>query len=279
LITPDHTRDTSSDRFSSTSSGFCLPGTSVRLVSVGDGGQFSITQDPPTGELYIKSHSMFTAYLGDEQSTLSVLDDDGWFKTGDVGQLNPDGSISIIARLSDDFKRNNGFFAQCSMMNQAYSMSSLCKHVFTYVRRDVAFTVAVVEVDVEALDQCAMLPSSAREISAKARENPHSAAASKMLDMPEIHDLFIREFARIADDNHFNPLEVIRAVILDTHEWNAKNSLLTPTGKLCQPEILRRYQTSLDKLVEDEMQKHTEFLEPMPREEPDLSIFDELEAK
>jgi len=273
LVTPDCTRDTSTDRFTSTSSGFCLPGTSVRLVTVDDGSQFSITQDPPTGEMYIRSSSMFLGYLGDAEATYSVLDDDGWFRTGDVGQLNPDGSISIIARLNEDIKRSNGFFAQCSMMNQAYSMSTLCKHVFTYVRRDAPFTVAVVDVDIEAMDECAMLPSSAREIATKARANPHSAIAKKMLELPEIQDLFIREFARIADENQFNALEVVRGVILDCHEWTADNALLTSSGKLCTVEILRKYQDRLDKLVEDLIESNPEFLEPFPKEEPDLTLF------
>jgi len=275
LVTPDHTRDTSTEKYSSTSSGFCMPGTSIRLVNVGDGSQFGIHQNPPTGEMFVRSNSMFTAYLSDDKATFSVLDDDGWFRSGDIGQLNPDGSISVIARISQDLKRNNGFFAQCSMMNQAYSMSSLCKHVFTYVRRDVPFTVAVVDVNVEALHDCAMLPSSAREVAAKARANPHSAVAKKMLTMPEIRELFIREFARIADDNHFNALEVIRGVILDCHEWNAENSLLTPTGKLCEVELLRKYQDSLDKLVEDMVETHPELVEIMPKEEPNLSLFDD----
>jgi len=273
LVTPVATKDTSSDAFKSTCAGFCLPGTVVRIVDVPGKSQFGLSHNPPTGEMYIHSKSMFSGYLADSDATFSVLDDDGWFKSGDVAQLNPDGSISIIARLSADSKFNNGFFAQCSMMNQAYAMSSLCKHVFTYVRRDAAFTVAVVEVDIDALSESAMLPSSAREIVVKARANPQSLAAQKLLDMPEIHDLYVREFARIADDNQFNAFEVVRGVILDGHEWTAKNGFLTSSGKLCESELLHKFQGGLDKLVEDTMLAHPEFLEPMPKEEPDLTLF------
>jgi len=273
LVTPKASKDTSTKQFSSTSSGFPMPGTCIRLVTVGDGSQFSLEHKPPTGEIFLNSTSMFSAYLGDTEGTLEVIDDDGWFRTGDVGQLNPDGSISIIGRLKGDFKRSNGFFAQCSMMNQAYSMSPLCKHVFTYVRKNTSFTVAVVEADVAALDECAMLPSCAREISPKAREHPKSSIAKKMLAMPEIEDLYVREFARIADENHFNPFEVVRGVILDCHEWTAENGLLTSSGKVCQAEILRKFQDNLDNLSAKLLEEHPELMEPIPKEEPELTPF------
>jgi len=274
LVTPKSAKDTSTERYASTSSGFPFPGTVVRLATVDDGSQFSIKQNPPTGEIFLNSQSMFRMYLGDEEETNAVLDDEGWFRTGDVGQLNPDGSVSIIARLKEDFKRSNGFFAQCSMLNQAYSMSSLCKHVFTYVRRDVSFTVAVVEADVKALDDCAMLPSSAREISAKARDHPRSSIAKKMLKMPEIEDLFIREFARIAKDNNFSEFEVVRGVILDYHEWSAENGLLTGSGKLCQYQLLKKFQKNLDELTEKLLVEHPELIDPRPKEDPIVTFGD-----
>jgi len=274
LVTPKTSTDTTTERFKSTSSGVPMPGTVIRMVTVDDGSRFSITHNPPTGEMFIYSNSMFTAYLGDDEATLSVLDDDGWFRTGDVGQLNPDGSISIIARLKEDLKRSNGIFAQCSMMNQAYSLSTLCKHVFTYVRKDSSITVAVVEADVIALDDCAMLPSCAREISANVRQHPKSAAAKKMLAMPEIEELYLLEFARIAADNHFNPYEVIRGVILDNHEWTEENGLLTGSGKVCHVEILRKFQDHLDRLIDRLLEQHPEYSEPVPKEEPDLTLFE-----
>jgi len=248
-------KDTSNEAFRSTSSGFCPPDSRIRLVTVGDGARYSIRHSPPTGEIFVYSPAMFAGYLGDRAGTEEVLDDDRWFKTGDVGQLNPDGSISIIERLNDDYKLSNGAFAHTAMLNEAYSLSTLCHHVFTYVHKEYNFVVAVVAVDVKALDDCAMLPSSAREISAKARANPKSSIVKKLLEMPEIVDLYLREFARIAEENQFNESEIVRGVILDGHEWNAENGLLTSTGKMCKLELLRRFQDNLDRLAYDLVNK------------------------
>jgi len=261
LFTPAGSSDTSNESFRSTSSGFCPPGVSIRLVTVGDGARYSIKSNPPMGEIYLYAGGMFSGYLGDRSGTDEVLDDDGWFKTGDVGQLNPDGSISVIERLNDDYKLSTGYFAHTAMLNDAYGLSTLCRHVFSYVNKEYTFVVAVVEVDVKALDDCAMLPSSAREIAAKARANPKSSIVKKLLEMPEIIDLYIREFARIAKDNQFSDHEIIRGVILDAREWNADNGLLTASGKLCKLELLRRYQDSLDRLAYEIVNKPTAVLE------------------
>jgi len=261
LYTPAGAADTSNETFRSTSSGFCPPGSSIRLVTVGDGARYNIEHNPPTGEIYLYSGAMYSGYLGDRAGTDEVLDDDGWFKTGDVGQLNEDGSISVIERLNDDYKLSSGYFAHTAMLNDAYGLSTLCRHVFSYVNKEYTFVVAVVEVDVKALDDCAMLPSSAREISAKARANPKSSIVKKLLEMPEIIDLYIREFARIAEENQFSDHEIIRGVILDAREWNTDNGLLTPSGKLCKLELLRRYQDNLDRLAYEIVNKPATVLE------------------
>jgi len=261
IFTSAGATDTSNENFRSTSSGFLPPGSSIRLVTVGDGGRYNIENNPPMGEIFLFAPGMYSGYLGDRAGTDEVLDDDGWFKTGDVGQLNADGSISIIERLNDDYKLSSGYFAHTAMLNDAYGLSTLCRHVFTYVNKEYTFVVAVVEVDVKALDDCAMLPSSAREISAKARANPKSSIVKKLLEMPEIIDLYIREFARIAEENQFSDHEIVRGVILDAREWNTDNGLLTASGKLCKLELLRRYQDNLDRLAYEIVNKPTVVLE------------------
>ena len=259
--------DTSTGAHQSTSSGYCPPGTTVRLVTVGDGAAYSIAHSPPTGELYVRARAMFAGYLGDDAATAAAVDDDGWFRTGDVGQLNADGTISILERLSDDCKLSSGRFAQTALLNSAYALSPLCRHVFTYARRGTAFVVAAVAVDLAALDDCAMLPSAARDAAAKARASPKSSAVRRLLDMPDITALYLREFARIAAENDFNPHQVVRGVLLDAHDWSPDNGLLTPTGKLCKAELLRRYQDDLDRLVTRVLRDNPALVEPTPAEE------------
>jgi long-chain acyl-CoA synthetase len=52
------------------------------------------------GEIVIRGHNVFAGYLGRPEATAQALVD-GWFRTGDLGTIDPDGFISIVDRKKD----------------------------------------------------------------------------------------------------------------------------------------------------------------------------------
>jgi len=52
------------------------------------------------GEIVVRGPSMFMGY-GDDAQTRDALTDDGYFRTGDIGQLSPDGAVVITGRKKD----------------------------------------------------------------------------------------------------------------------------------------------------------------------------------
>src|SRR4051794_10094285 len=52
------------------------------------------------GELLIRSETVFAGYLKDEEATRAVLED-GWLRSGDVGQIDADGFVTITDRKKD----------------------------------------------------------------------------------------------------------------------------------------------------------------------------------
>jgi len=58
----------------------------------------------PRGEICMKGPSMFTGYYKREDKTNEAHDAEGWFLTGDVVQVYPNGSIKIIDRSKNIFK-------------------------------------------------------------------------------------------------------------------------------------------------------------------------------
>jgi len=74
-----------------------LPGIEVRIV--GEGGR-----DMPTGEIgeeWSRGPNTFLGYLGESELTARDLDADGWYHSGDLGRLLPDGSVRITGRLKE----------------------------------------------------------------------------------------------------------------------------------------------------------------------------------
>lgn len=71
----------------------------VKLVDFPEGGYFS-TNVPPQGEVCVRGPSVTKGYYKrpDLNSDENIFTKDGWFKTGDIAQWNPDGTLSIIDR-------------------------------------------------------------------------------------------------------------------------------------------------------------------------------------
>jgi long-chain acyl-CoA synthetase len=67
--------------------GRALPGFEIRVAE--------------DGELLIRSETLFQGYFKDPEATAAVLDEDGWLRTGDIGEIDEDGFITITDRKKD----------------------------------------------------------------------------------------------------------------------------------------------------------------------------------
>ncbi|MBI2229809.1 MAG: AMP-binding protein [Deltaproteobacteria bacterium] len=60
------------------------------------------------GELLVRGPTVTPGYFQDQAATREVLDADGWFHTGDLGAIDPDGSLRIVGRKKDVFYCSDG---------------------------------------------------------------------------------------------------------------------------------------------------------------------------
>ncbi len=91
-VTSGHGTDTLADR--AYSDGQLLPGCSIRIVDE-DGNNVA---DGEAGEVLTRGDDLMTGYLGLGREG---FDDDGWFKTGDIGMITPTGRLAIVDRKKD----------------------------------------------------------------------------------------------------------------------------------------------------------------------------------
>lgn len=85
--------------------GQALPGVDLRLVD--DQGD-TITAVNQAGEIQVKGANVFRAYWNKPQATQGAFTEDGWFRTGDIAELN-DGLYRILGRDSVDIIKSGGY--------------------------------------------------------------------------------------------------------------------------------------------------------------------------
>jgi acyl-CoA synthetase len=74
-----------------------LAGIEVRIAS-GEGRALPVDE---MGEEWSRGPNTFLGYLGEPELTRKYLDEDGWYRSGDLARMLPDGSIRICGRLKD----------------------------------------------------------------------------------------------------------------------------------------------------------------------------------
>jgi fatty-acyl-CoA synthase len=82
-------------------SGPPLPGMEVRIVDPDTRAEQPVGV---VGEMLFRGVSRFSHYHRDPQATAASIDADGWFSSGDLLRLEPDGSLAFVGRLKDMLK-------------------------------------------------------------------------------------------------------------------------------------------------------------------------------
>jgi malonyl-CoA/methylmalonyl-CoA synthetase len=69
--------------------GFPLPGVDLRLA------------DAPRNEIHLRGPNVFGGYWGRPEATAAAFTDDGWFRTGDIGEHDADGYLRLVGRARE----------------------------------------------------------------------------------------------------------------------------------------------------------------------------------
>lgn len=116
-----------------------LPGTEIKIAS--------------DGEILIRGKGVFKGYWNREEATKKVLNEEGWFHSGDIGQLTDQGFLKITDRKKDIIVTAGGKnVAPQKIENLLKSMCSLVSQVVVHGDKRKYLTALIT------LDEAALLP-------------------------------------------------------------------------------------------------------------------------
>ena len=89
------------------------------------------SNNPPKGEVLLTGSSVFPGYFRNPEITQSMFLD-GWLCTGDVAQINPNGSIKIIDRAKNIFKLSQGEYIAPEKLENIFIQSAFVDQIWIY---------------------------------------------------------------------------------------------------------------------------------------------------
>jgi len=221
----------------------------------------------PRGEIQIRGKVIFKGYYKMPEKTKEVLSEDGWFSTGDIGRINPNGTLSIIDRKKNIFKLSQGEYIAVEKVENTYGASAAVNQIWVYGNSFKPFIVAVIVPDaVWVVKNC--LKDAFKSDAAPATEAWNEEYTKLCTEEKTAEDITKTVFEDMK--KHVGKLkgfEKIRGIHCEfgvdnlLQGFNVANNCLTPSFKLKRPQLKNRYMVQLKAL-------YTELKEPpKPAEE------------
>ena len=107
-------------------SGQPLPGTAIRIVDPESG---ALRQLAERGRVLAKGPQVMQGYLGKPEASAKVLDEQGWFDTGDLGHLLRDGTLVLTGRAKDTIVLSSGENIEPGPLEECLVACSLVEQV------------------------------------------------------------------------------------------------------------------------------------------------------
>nr|WP_300045479.1 AMP-dependent synthetase/ligase [uncultured Nocardioides sp.] len=195
-----------------------LPGTSVRVAD--------------DGELLFRGGQVFAGYWRNDEATTEAVDHDGWFHTGDVGEVDDEGFVRITGRKKEILVTAGGKNVAPAVLEDRLRAHALVDQCLV-VGDGQPFIGALVTIDRETFP-------------AWAEQHGKSADLDALIDDPDL----VAAVQEAVDDANkaVSKAESIRKFTILPGEWTEEGGQLTPSLKLKRRVVMRESREEIEAL-------------------------------
>ncbi|MGB5755606.1 MAG: AMP-binding protein [Acidimicrobiales bacterium] len=185
------------------------------------------------GEVLCRGGNVFRGYLNQEEKTAEVLDEDGWFHSGDIGEFDEDGYLKIVDRKKELIITAGGKNLSPSNLEAALKTMPLVGQAIA-IGDQRPFVSALVVLDPDVAPGWA------------AKHGIEYGSLSELAEHPQV--IAEIESGLTEAMAGFNNAERVKKVKVLGEEWMPDTELLTPTSKLKRRGIHAHYAEEIESL-------------------------------
>lgn len=200
---------------------------------IGEEQDVEIAED---GEIIFKGPNLMKGYYKADDLTKEAIDKDGWFHTGDIGEIDDDGFVKITGRKKEIFKLSNGKYISPAIIENLFIESLLIEQIMV-VGDNEKFAGALISPNFEALH------SFASENNLSFRDN------KELVNLPEIKTLIKKEIILL--NKQIAQFERVNIFKIVCDEWTPATGELSPTLKKKRFVLIKKY----DALIKEMFKK------------------------
>ncbi|MGV0806558.1 AMP-dependent synthetase/ligase [Mycolicibacterium setense] len=211
----------------------------VRAGSVGKSLPSTEIRVAADGELLVRGPQISPGYLRPDGAVMPITDAEGWFATGDIGDIDADGYLRIRDRKKNIIITSGGKNISPSAIESLLTSSPLIAQALAFGDRR-PYVVALLTVEAE--------------YARRWLREQHGIDSTTMTDRALISHPHIR--AQLAHDvaqanSALARVEQVKRWELLSQPWSVQQGTLTPSLKLRRPAIHERHRAELDALYRE----------------------------
>lgn len=209
----------------------------IRLGTVGKPIRNVKIRIAADGEIETIGPGVMLGYFNKQEATRDVFTDDGWFKTGDIGEMDADGFLKITDRKKELFKTSGGKYIAPSPIEQMIKASRFVSQA-VLVGNERKFASALIVPNFD------MLRSYAKH------KGLNINTPAEFCSHPKIINLFERQVANLTKE--LSRYETVKKIALLENELSVEGGELTPTLKVKRRVVDEKYRDVIDSFYREE---------------------------